>query len=648
MRHIKPVVLFLLFSFTSLFLYSQKKGVIIEGLKQNKNIELDLLKSKFVERRNLNDTLSLPFFDDFTTTFPYPDNRFWLDSNVYINKTMAISPPSFGVATFDQLNKLGNPYDGINRNLFGAYDTLTSKPINLLSYKVGLNTISYSLGDSIYLSFYYQGQGLGDRPESRDSLVVQFKKNDGSWNNVWSSRTLHLQKDFKSVLIPILSTEYLHHSFQFRFLHYTSAVGFLNHVNIDYVILNKDRNAGDSILFDVAINKVPTGLLKFYSSMPNEHYKQDASNQSSSDHGIGTRNNSTQTVQTQFQYLAMENMDTLAFYPFSSSSRNIFSQMDTIEKFAPFTMTGLNSEPYKIASTYRINPLSNDFTPTNLNSLGNNNQILKEQIFDNYYAYDDGSAEGGIGLDYGDLPPGKSFFALKFNLTKTDTFRGLSIYFNQSSENVASRQFALCIWQRISEPPLTNTSNDFLIYETDQFAPVYTDSINGFHTFLIDTTIILPAGNFYVGWTQVGIFNLNVGYDRNYEYLNQNTKNPNIFFNLNGFWESVDNSITGSPMIRPIFGKQTNNWGLSSPNLYNQTSNTIQIFPNPCFDMLNLNPKNEIYKASYSIQSMDGKIIQKGIVEDTFSIETSNLISGMYVLTIQNKNQIFYTKFIKQ
>jgi hypothetical protein len=45
---------------------------------------------------------------------------------------------------------------------------------------------------------------------------------------------------------------------------------------------------------------------------------------------------------------------------------------------------------------------------------------------------------------------------------------------------------------------------------------------------------------------------------------------------------------------------------------------------------------------------MDGKIIQKGIVEDTFSIETSNLISGMYVLTIENKNQIFYTKFIKQ
>jgi hypothetical protein len=648
MKHIKQIVLLLLFSFTSLFLYSQKKGVIIEELKQNKNIKLELLKSKFIERRNLNDTLSLPFFDDFTTTFPYPDNRFWLDSNVYVNKTMAISPPSYGVATFDQLNKLGNPYDGINRNLFGAYDTLTSKPINLLNYKVGFNTISYSLGDSIYLSFFYQGQGLGDRPESRDSLVVQFKKNDGSWNNVWSSRTLHLQKDFKSVLIPILSTEYLHHSFQFRFLHYTSAVGFLNHVNIDYVILNKDRNAGDSILFDVAINKVPTGLLKFYSSMPYEHYKQDASNQSSSDHGIGTRNNSTQTVQTQFQYLAMENMDTLAFYPFSSSSRNIFSQMDTIEKFAPFTMTGLNSEPYKIVSTYRINPLSNDFTPTNLNSLGNNNQIQKEQIFDNYYAYDDGSAEGGIGLDYGDLPPGKSFFALKFNLTKTDTFRGLSIYFNQSSENVASRQFALCIWQRISEPPLTNTSNDFLIYETDQFAPVYTDSINGFHTFLIDTTIILPPGNFYVGWTQVGIFNLNVGYDRNYEYLNQNTKNPNIFFNLNGFWESVDNSITGTPMIRPIFGKQTNNWGLSSPNLYNQTSNTIQIFPNPCFDRINLIPKNEIYKASYSIQSMDGKIIQKGIVEDTFSIETSNLISGMYVLTIENKNQIFYTKFIKQ
>ncbi len=648
MRHIKPIVLFLFISFNTIFLFSQNKGVIVEGLKQNKNIRAELLKSNSILRRNIMDTLSLPFFDDFTTSYPYPDSRFWLDSNVYVNKTMAVSPPSYGVATFDQLNKLGNPYEGINRNIFRAFDTLSSKPINLLNYKVGFNTISYSISDSIYLSFFYQGQGLGDRPESKDSLVVQFKKNDGSWTNVWSSRTLHLQKDFKSVLIPILSTEYLHNSFQFRFLHYTSAVGFLNHVNIDYVILNKDRNAGDSILFDVAINKVPTGFLKFYSSMPYEHYKLDASNQSATDHGLGTRNNSTQTVQTQFQFLATENIDTLAFYPFSSSSRNIFSQMDTIEKFAPFSMTGLSAEPYRIFSTYRINPLSNDFTPTNLNSLGNNNQIQKEQIFDNYYAYDDGSAEGGIGLDYGDLPPGKSFFALKFNLTKADTFRGLSIFFNQSSENVASRQFGLCIWQTISEPPLTNTSNDFLIYETEQLAPVYTDSINGFHTFLIDTTIVLPPGNFYVGWNQVGIFNLNVGYDMNYAYLNQNTKNPNIFFNLNGFWESVDNTITGTPMIRPIFGKQTNNWGMSSPNTYNKKDNLIQVFPNPCFDILNLTQNNEFYKANYSIQSMDGKIIQKGIVEDTFTIEIPNILSGMYVLTIKNQNHIFYSKFIKQ
>lgn len=648
MKYIKPIVLLLLLSFSTTFLHSQKRGLKIEGLKQNKNIRAEQNMPNSIERRNIKDTLSLPFFDDFTTTYPYPDHRFWLDSNVYVNKTMAISPPSYGIATFDQLNKFGNPYDGINRNIFGAFDTLTSKPINLLNYKVGLNTISYTLSDSIYLSFYYQGQGLGDRPESRDSLVVQFKNNNGTWQNVWSSRTLHLQKEFKSVLIPILSSEYLYNSFQFRFLHYTTAVGFLNHVNIDYVILNKDRNAGDSTIFDVAINKVPTGLLKFYSSMPYEHFLQDAPNQTAIEHGLGSRNNSNQTVQTQFQFLATENTDTIAFYPFSSSSRNIFSQMDTTEKFASFSLIGLSSEPFKVLSTYRINPLSNDFTPTNLNSLGNNNEIQKEQVFDNYYAYDDGSAEGGIGLDYGDLPPGKSFLALKFNLTKADTFRGMSIYFNQSTENVASRQFALCIWQRISEPPLINTTNDLLIYETNQVAPIYTDSINGFHTFLIDTTIILPPGSFYVGWSQVGIFNLNVGYDRNYEYLNQNIKNPNIFFNLSGFWESVDNSITGTPMIRPIFGKKTNNWGLSSPKLNNRISNSIYISPNPCFNVINLTKNNEIYNANYTIQSMDGRIVQTGFIEDTYSIEIPNIISGIYILTIQKNGFKSYSKFIKQ
>ena len=36
------------------------------------------------------------------------------------------------------------------------------------------------------MSFFYQPQGLGDVPETRDSLVLQFRDTGGVWNNVWA------------------------------------------------------------------------------------------------------------------------------------------------------------------------------------------------------------------------------------------------------------------------------------------------------------------------------------------------------------------------------------------------------------------------------------------------------------------------------
>jgi hypothetical protein len=56
--------------------------------------------------------------------------------------------------------------------------------------------------------------------------------------------------------------------------------------------------------------------------------------------------------------------------------------------------------------------------------------------FNNYFAYDDGSAEGGYGLDYGSLPAGPGYAAIKFSSFKPDTLRGISIFFNRSITDV--------------------------------------------------------------------------------------------------------------------------------------------------------------------------------------------------------------------
>src|SRR5687767_12191898 len=102
-------VLFLLFAFSSL-----AQGPIITPLKGN--AQLKKYNAPYSGKRALGDTLALPFFDDFTSTNVYPDMKYWRDSDVYINSHFPISPPSYGVATFDNLNNKGVPYRPLSGN----------------------------------------------------------------------------------------------------------------------------------------------------------------------------------------------------------------------------------------------------------------------------------------------------------------------------------------------------------------------------------------------------------------------------------------------------------------------------------------------------------------------------------------------------
>ena len=68
------------------------------------------------------DTIKLPFLDECSYDGPYPSATHWLDLDPFINKEMAESPPSVGVATFDGLNSEGMPYGGDP----GVSDYLTS------------------------------------------------------------------------------------------------------------------------------------------------------------------------------------------------------------------------------------------------------------------------------------------------------------------------------------------------------------------------------------------------------------------------------------------------------------------------------------------------------------------------------------------
>lgn len=168
-------VLFLLTTFFAQ-MHAQE---VLTGLRVNKAVAREAIKSQTVEKNRAE--LHLPFVDDFSNYTGYPNSALWQDRFAFVNRTFAIQPPTMGVATLDALDENGNVYAHADGAGFQA-DYLTSLPIRL-DYNFTLNR-EMRVSDSLYLSFYYQPAGgslagvewerLGNRPEGRDSLILEF------------------------------------------------------------------------------------------------------------------------------------------------------------------------------------------------------------------------------------------------------------------------------------------------------------------------------------------------------------------------------------------------------------------------------------------------------------------------------------------
>ena len=66
------------------------------------------------------------------------------------------------------------------------------------------------------------------------------------------------------------------------------------------------------------------------------------------------------------------------------------------------------------------------------------------QHFNNYFAFDDGTAEGGYGVN--GLGSRNAMVAYKFKSFMTDTLRAMRICFNDSYQDANKREFDLMVW----------------------------------------------------------------------------------------------------------------------------------------------------------------------------------------------------------
>lgn len=593
---------------------------VVTGLRSNRLLKEASLKNPRSYAAVLANPLELPFFDDFSGHSFYPDPGKWIDDYVFINNTYSDKQITCGIATFDALDSKGRLYENASPSEFRA-DQLTSQPINL----------NYTPADNIWLSFFYQAGGLGDSPEPDDSLTLQFLAPDENiWYSIWKANGT-TDKTFRPALIRITDPRFLKSGFQFRFVNYASLspvqsdpsmVGNSDQWNVDYVLINKNRNAGDTIFNDVALTLPVRSLLKTHEAMPWNQFREVELQEMGSSVLIHYRNNDTITRNVTRNFEIWDVYNNTLSYAFSAGASN----------------TGpLENVDYNASLVYTFNSANNDSAQFRIKTMlktdqfdpKQNDTLIYYQIFKNYFAFDDGTAEAGYGIN--GLGSRNAMFAYRFQSFIHDTLRAISICFNDSYQNANQRSFDIMVWDDNNGQPGNN------LYALEEVMVDQAPNINGFYTYRLPDKVPVN-GIFYVGWRQRSETFLNAGLDVNTPHAGRQ------FYWLNGQW--MESQVSGTVMIHPVVGAALTITGIEDTP--STPKNTIRIWPNPASEYISVDAGDIMLSGNATITIMDlsGRELQKDILRER--IDISSLPVGVYILiTRVNSRPVGYTKLVK-
>ena len=529
-------------------------------------------------------TITLPLFEDFSS--PHSAlSTFHVPLSAQISDGARLLPPTVGVVTLDAIDASGNLYPGASTVLFSA-DTLLSLPIRLEGYVPA---------DSLVFSFYYLpggGEGdlwqrIGDAPDPQDSLLLEFyRPADSSWTIVWSrggvtvdslvsSTGLHWQY----VSIVITEPAYFDSLFRFRFRNFCSLpptakpglAGNCDFWHLDYFVLDAHRTKTPSPVFhDVAfVSPVPSALAA-YRAMPVRQYRASEM----ADHFDMTIDNLFDSpLATQYHYAVVDATgDTLYRYDGGYENAPAFLPDESYQTAAPhaeppvsfsFPLGGsfLDTQrtTFTIVHTVREGVGGDDFP--------SNDTVRFSQVFDNYYAYDDGSAENGYGLT---STGSHLYIAYRFDLNEADTLTALDLYFNRTLDGGNEQvPFLITVWQADNGKPGT------VLYRDQSNRRPQFDSLNSYQRYILDSPVVVD-GSIFVGFEQGNNNYINLGFDRSFNTADR------IYYRTSNEWQQ--SILSGSLMLRPCFGAAAT-VGIETSHL---SPVTFHLFPNPASDRVTI------------------------------------------------------------
>ncbi|MGD9992284.1 MAG: T9SS type A sorting domain-containing protein [Salinivirgaceae bacterium] len=607
------------------FLNVNNAQELIRPLTENPELINYMPPAQLKQRKQLT---SLPFFDDFSANQLLPSADNWTDQDVYINNTFGIGPMSLGVATFDAVDANGFMYETIDNKPVIA-DRLTSRIIDLSTY---------SPADSLYLTFFYQPQGMGDSPEFNDSLILEFLTTDtlvkvwyanGSDFNTFKTNVLKVPDSsgdtllFKMVHLKVDNPLFFSSSFHFRFSNYASTYRIdLNGSmrtncdmwNIDYVYFNANRTLSDTIFADVAFVKPPRSFIKTYSSVPWAHFDL-AISKIRDDVYYNIRNNDQ----------IKRNLSEFMLF-----IRNEAQSVDTFRLGLEGSMSGVEAFTNYVDFRY---PWSGDNFPVSwypakkatiemearlgvqASDPAENNVAFRTVEFDDYYAYDDGTAEFAYGV-FGETRQ----VACYFETYKPDTLFGFSMYFVPNKENFGALQnFYPHVWTSVNEKPGEKINPDEPITTIE-----YSDQRNQFVYIPLSQPVYVDK-SFFIGWEQNEDLSINLGFD-----ANTNTRTKRYYYNDG--WHQGDDDKEGSLMLRPVFAKRTIT-AIAEEN----SVNSFSVYPNPSTGNLHISFTTEPEQGKVAIfNSLGIKVFESGLEQNSYNL--SHLPNGVYLVRVQTKN----------
>lgn len=559
------------------------------------------------------DTIELPVIDDFSYSSPFPEPSFWADHYVQIEHTKGIGMITIGVATFDGLDEKGEPYHP-NRLTTDTCDILTSRYINLHNRT------------NVFLSFYYQPGGLGEPPETNDSLSLYFwSPVDSAWYWAWGvTGSGNVPQPFRHVILPVDQVKFLQKGFRFRFISHGAPSGAFDEWHLDYVILDANRSINDTLIADPAFTRAhPSILSGSFSAIPWWVFNNTLIRNEVTHH---YRKNGTPGTQNLVlaQYRAFYNNNLIATgngNPSIDDTHPYNTEIAYVQPFVnPIIVPGTQTNEFSVL-------VESFFAGANAGIL-RNDTVRHLQEFRNYYSYDDGSPERAFGI----VDQAGAITLINLTPLSPDTLVGIYLNFVYAGVDATENDFKIVVYQNNQGVPGTK------LYEsTNWHKPIYPPLYQKFVEYPLSEPLFINTSVF-IGVKQRTIQPLNIGFD-----LNSPQRHMLVFGDGANWFQSI---FEGSLMLRPYFRYQPLDLALEDIH----TGSVLpRIYPNPTGEFLYVEQPVFDYQHA-DIISMTGQIIQSfNLTDKECLIHLDFLPSGLYLLHLRGskKNPPTTIKFIK-